>query len=207
MSNGPALIVLESSTRRPISHRRKRDWSAPRSIRRGRAVLPWVTVSNPLARPGRADIPAEINLPPSGFICGIYARNERPKGREGAGQRSRTRRVALRARRQFRARTSSQSVRRKLPPLSPRARLSASGARGRRWIRRSNTSTSGATSFTWKRRSIAARSGPCSRTTGRGCGPTCARRSRRFSTTNGSRATCSAPRRRRLTSSAAIAAR
>jgi hypothetical protein len=37
---------------------------------------PWVTVSNPLARPGRADIPAEINLPPSGFICGIYARND-----------------------------------------------------------------------------------------------------------------------------------
>jgi len=37
---------------------------------------PWVMVSNPLARPGRADIPAEINLPPSGFICGIYARND-----------------------------------------------------------------------------------------------------------------------------------
>jgi len=37
---------------------------------------PWITVSNALARPGRADIPAEINLPPSGFICGIYARND-----------------------------------------------------------------------------------------------------------------------------------
>jgi phage tail sheath protein FI len=37
---------------------------------------PWVTVSNPLARPGRSDIPREINLPPSGFICGIYARND-----------------------------------------------------------------------------------------------------------------------------------
>ncbi len=43
-----------------------------------RAALyyPWVTVPNPLARPGRDDIEAEINLPPSGFICGIYARND-----------------------------------------------------------------------------------------------------------------------------------
>lgn len=37
---------------------------------------PWVTVANPLARPGRDDIPREINLPPSGFLCGIYARND-----------------------------------------------------------------------------------------------------------------------------------
>jgi phage tail sheath protein FI len=43
-----------------------------------RAALyyPWVTVANPLARAGREDIPKEINLPPSGFICGIYARND-----------------------------------------------------------------------------------------------------------------------------------
>jgi phage tail sheath protein FI len=38
--------------------------------------FPWVTVANPLARPGRDDIPREIKLPPSGFICGIYARND-----------------------------------------------------------------------------------------------------------------------------------
>jgi phage tail sheath protein FI len=42
--------------------------------------FPWVTVANPLARPGRADIPAEINLPPSGFVCGIYARNDVERG-------------------------------------------------------------------------------------------------------------------------------
>ena len=43
-----------------------------------RAALyyPWVTVANPLARPGREDIPKELNLPPSGFLCGIYARND-----------------------------------------------------------------------------------------------------------------------------------
>lgn len=36
---------------------------------------PWVTVANPLARPGSIE-PQEIDLPPSGFICGIYARND-----------------------------------------------------------------------------------------------------------------------------------
>lgn len=47
-----------------------------------RAALyyPWVTVANPLARPGRDDVPREIDLPPSGFICGIYARNDVEQG-------------------------------------------------------------------------------------------------------------------------------
>jgi len=43
---------------------------------RAAIYYPWVTVANPLARPGRDDLPKEINLPPSGFICGIYARND-----------------------------------------------------------------------------------------------------------------------------------
>lgn len=37
---------------------------------------PWVVVSNPLAKPDDASVPREIALPPSGFICGIYARND-----------------------------------------------------------------------------------------------------------------------------------
>jgi uncharacterized protein len=41
---------------------------------------PWVVVTNPLARPGDARVPAEIALPPSGFICGIYARNDVERG-------------------------------------------------------------------------------------------------------------------------------
>jgi len=41
---------------------------------------PWVVVSNPLARPGRDDIPREILLPPSGFVAGIYARNDTQRG-------------------------------------------------------------------------------------------------------------------------------
>lgn len=41
---------------------------------------PWVVVANPLARPGDASIPAELLLPPSGFVCGIYARNDAERG-------------------------------------------------------------------------------------------------------------------------------
>jgi len=41
---------------------------------------PWVTVPNPLARPGYDNIPKEITLPPSGFVCGIYARNDTERG-------------------------------------------------------------------------------------------------------------------------------
>jgi uncharacterized protein len=41
---------------------------------------PWVVVPNPLARPGREDIPRELSLPPSGFISGIYARNDVERG-------------------------------------------------------------------------------------------------------------------------------
>ena len=36
---------------------------------------PWVVVANPLARVGTA-IPAEVTVPPSGFIAGIWARND-----------------------------------------------------------------------------------------------------------------------------------
>jgi hypothetical protein len=41
---------------------------------------PWVVISNPLARAGADDIPFEIPLPPSGFVSGIYARNDVQRG-------------------------------------------------------------------------------------------------------------------------------
>src|SRR4029450_10343201 len=41
---------------------------------------PWVIVPNPLSRPGREDIPRELSLPPSSFVCGIYARNDVERG-------------------------------------------------------------------------------------------------------------------------------
>ncbi|MCB9741719.1 MAG: phage tail sheath family protein [Alphaproteobacteria bacterium] len=47
-----------------------------------RAALyyPWVTIANPLARPGDASEPMEIDVPPSGALCGIYARNDAERG-------------------------------------------------------------------------------------------------------------------------------
>jgi phage tail sheath protein FI len=47
-----------------------------------RAALyyPWVVVPNPLARPGEPGIPAELAVPASGFVCGIYARNDTERG-------------------------------------------------------------------------------------------------------------------------------
>jgi phage tail sheath protein FI len=41
---------------------------------------PWVIVSNPSARPSDETIPKELALPPSGFLCGIYARNDIQRG-------------------------------------------------------------------------------------------------------------------------------
>ena len=41
---------------------------------------PWVTVANPAWRPGRDDLRREIDLPPSGFVAGIYARNDVQRG-------------------------------------------------------------------------------------------------------------------------------
>src|SRR5262245_58266610 len=42
--------------------------------------FPWVVVSNPLTRPGVENLPREITLPASGFVCGIYARNDVERG-------------------------------------------------------------------------------------------------------------------------------
>lgn len=46
-----------------------------------RAALyyPWIVASNPLAGPN-SNQPAEIALPPSGHVCGIYARNDIERG-------------------------------------------------------------------------------------------------------------------------------
>jgi len=45
-----------------------------------RLVLPLGRRFEPNARAGREDIPREIALPPSGYVCGIYARNDVQRG-------------------------------------------------------------------------------------------------------------------------------
>ena len=41
---------------------------------------PWVMINNPSARIGNDQIPAELALPPCGFMCGIYARTDVNRG-------------------------------------------------------------------------------------------------------------------------------
>ncbi|MGC1494442.1 MAG: phage tail sheath subtilisin-like domain-containing protein [Sulfitobacter sp.] len=41
---------------------------------------PWIRIANPLARPGNESIPRELLVPPSGAVCGIYARNDQLRG-------------------------------------------------------------------------------------------------------------------------------
>ncbi|MEM7021583.1 MAG: phage tail sheath subtilisin-like domain-containing protein [Pseudomonadota bacterium] len=41
---------------------------------------PWIVITNPQARPGNESIRKEVALPPSGHICGIYARNDALRG-------------------------------------------------------------------------------------------------------------------------------
>jgi len=43
--------------------------------------VPWVVTPNPLAKSGTS-IPAEIAVPPSGFMAGIYARNDTQNSRQ-----------------------------------------------------------------------------------------------------------------------------
>lgn len=57
-----------------------RAWRGEIDSKHAALYYPWVVVANPLARPGDERIPKEIALPPSGFICGIYARNDAERG-------------------------------------------------------------------------------------------------------------------------------
>jgi phage tail sheath protein FI len=41
---------------------------------------PWIVIPNPLARPDDQTIPPEIAVPPSGAVCGIYARTDVQRG-------------------------------------------------------------------------------------------------------------------------------
>lgn len=47
---------------------------------RAALYFPWVVVSNPLWRPGADDLARELVLPPSGYVCGIYARSDITRG-------------------------------------------------------------------------------------------------------------------------------
>lgn len=72
------VAVLDSALEDAVS-----DIRATRGgIDSDRAALyyPWVRIANPEASPGNASEPAELLAPPSGFVAGIYARNDVERG-------------------------------------------------------------------------------------------------------------------------------
>ena len=117
---------------------------------------PWVRCSTRHAR--------RIYLPPSGFVAGIYARNDinravykAPGQRGGATSPSASSSCSTRRSRTCSTRRASTAS------ASSRAAASGCGARARSApIRSGSTSTCGATSPTWSTRSTRARSGRCS---------------------------------------------
>lgn len=72
------ILVLDSP--RDQTPNGARDDRAGIDSRYAAIYYPWVRVANPDVRPGDATTPREILVPPSGFVCGIYARNDVERG-------------------------------------------------------------------------------------------------------------------------------
>jgi phage tail sheath protein FI len=168
---------------------------------------PWVVVPNPLARPGREDIPRELALPPSGFVSGIYARNDVERGVWKAPANEVVR-GALRF--ELDVNFAQQEM---LNPLGVNCLRYLSGRGFRVWGARLASSdpewkyVNVRRYFNYLESSIdRGTSGRCSSPTASGCGPTCGRRSPTSSTTSGATARCSAARPRKPISCAATAA-
>jgi len=72
------IAVLDSPPRQVLSE--ITDYRGDFDSKYAALYYPWVTISNPDQRAGDITIPREIDVPPSGFVCGIYARNDAERG-------------------------------------------------------------------------------------------------------------------------------
>jgi len=72
------IAVLDTPENRSVGD--ARNDRAALASKHAALYYPWVVVSNPSARPSDDTIPKELALPPSGFVCGIYARNDIQRG-------------------------------------------------------------------------------------------------------------------------------
>ena len=72
------IAVLDTPEGQSVSE--AQGWRGQVDSKHAALYYPWVVVANPLARPGDESISKEIALPPSGFVCGIYARNDVERG-------------------------------------------------------------------------------------------------------------------------------
>ncbi len=71
------IAVLDTPVNKTVSE--ARDIRGKIDSTRAALYYPWVVVSNPAWRAGSSE-PREIKLPPSGFVAGIYARNDNQRG-------------------------------------------------------------------------------------------------------------------------------
>ena len=71
------IAVLDASSDKTPSEMRELRGKVDST--RAALYYPWVVIDNPLARPS-STAPSEIKLPPSGFVAGIYARNDVTRG-------------------------------------------------------------------------------------------------------------------------------
>jgi len=72
------IAVLDSPPRQVLSQ--VREYRGDFDSKYAALYYPWVRIANPDQKPGDITIPREIDVPPSGFICGIYARNDAERG-------------------------------------------------------------------------------------------------------------------------------
>ena len=82
---------------------------------------PWVRIVDPNAKPDASSPPATLDLPPSGYAAGIYARSRHPARRaQGPGQRGRARHHAVRRERHVRPPVGAEPRGHQRPALLPR---------------------------------------------------------------------------------------
>ncbi|MEZ4434313.1 MAG: phage tail sheath subtilisin-like domain-containing protein [bacterium] len=72
------IAVLDVPQDRTVEE--ARAWRGEMDSKYAALYHPWLVVANPLTRPGDATIPTELVVPPSGHLCGIYARNDGERG-------------------------------------------------------------------------------------------------------------------------------
>jgi len=72
------IAVLDTPPQQTVDQ--ARDYRGEIDSKYAALYYPWVRISNPDQRPGDITIPREIDVPPSGFLCGIYARNDAERG-------------------------------------------------------------------------------------------------------------------------------
>jgi len=72
------IVVLDTAPAQTLSQ--AQEYRSQIDSTHAALYYPWVLTPDPLARPGDASRPREFLQPPSGFLCGIYARTDVQRG-------------------------------------------------------------------------------------------------------------------------------